>query len=130
MTSHAVNRVMLAGAALAGAGVVATLWPAVAAAGAVAGVFAGVGGNFLHQCGDDLAKALRDSPARAADYLHNEDLRRLVGQTIAGRLRALSDDQALSKPARDRLKMLAIKAEEGGWRYLTTRACAPSTSGR
>jgi tetratricopeptide (TPR) repeat protein len=111
MPSHAANRLLLASATLAGAAVATALWPGALIAGAAAGAAAGVGGNFLHQCTDDLAKALRESPAYAHDYLHNQDLRRLVGETIAARLRALASDQSLPAPTRLRLPVLALKAE-------------------
>jgi hypothetical protein len=113
MDAHTYKRLLFGGAAIAGAAAVATIWPVGAVAAVAAGVAGGVGGNFLHQCSDDLAAALAKSPAYATDYLHNQDLRRLVGETVAARLKVLADDDTLPEQTRRRLPVLAIKAEEG-----------------
>ncbi|GJM24853.1 MAG: hypothetical protein DHS20C16_12680 [Phycisphaerae bacterium] len=112
MDSAFAYRLIAGSATLAGAATVAALWPAgvLAAVGTTVGY--GIGTSFLHRCSDDLTKKLASSPAYAKDYLRNEDLRRLVGETIAAKLKDLSSDDAFDKPTRDRLEVLALHAEE------------------
>jgi tetratricopeptide (TPR) repeat protein len=111
---------MFAGATLAGAAVVTLALPVaagagagVAAAGLAGSLVGGISANFLHQCSDDLAKVLANSPGYSNDYLRNEDIRRLVGETIAAKLKATATEITRDAAVRDRLQVLALKSTEG-----------------
>ncbi len=84
-----------------------------AAAGLAGSLVGGISANFLHQCSDDFAKVLAKSPGYSNDYLRNEDLRRLIGETIAAKLKALAAETTRDPAVRDRLQVLALKSTEG-----------------
>ncbi len=110
------------GGALTGAAAVAALFAEAGAptalattlaatAQATSGVLGNLASNYLGSGIDRFTKRLRESPS---DILHNRDLQRLVGRTIAAKLDALADDASsqVSDEGRSTLKMLAVRAEE------------------
>ncbi len=112
MDTPIINRLLLGCGAIAGSAAVTTLWPGAAIATAAGLAAGGIGTHFLNQCSDKLAKKLAASPAYARDYLQNDDLRRIVGETTAAKLKAYAIGKDFDDATCYRLEVLALKAAE------------------
>jgi tetratricopeptide (TPR) repeat protein len=125
MASHPVHRVLLASGTLCGAALVETLLGGAGGGAVIGAALGGVGSNFLHQLADSFAGRLSRPGGISTDFLHNEDLERLVGRAIGAQLRGLTSDLRSSESVRARLEVLAARAEQG-WMVL---AGQPDLSG-